>query len=113
MREHHPHAPQNGRGNLHVKFTNVPLEKSPDKILTPSEALAIRTRQKRSWESSAPPQFSQGVGACFLKVESAHLDERNPACECLGRLLEQLGRGASENEKARGRGPTIRKHAQY
>jgi hypothetical protein len=67
----------------------------------------------RALECPAAPQRGQRVGSQFRQREPGHIDERHPARKAFAALLDQDGRSAAENEKARGGARPIREDTEH
>src|SRR5579864_6710289 len=88
MREHAPHPPQHHRWHFDAVLADVALEEGADEVLLPGAAVLVGPGQKGPRKPSAPPKPPRGVRANLGEIESAGLDESDPAGQRFGTLAE-------------------------
>src|SRR2546430_1974646 len=110
VRGHGPESAHGSRRNLHAELSQISFQESANKVFAPGGARSFRARQKRPRKTAAQPQAIECRLPQFLKRETAHLDDRDPARQSFGALPQQVRRGTTEDEKSR---PNRRAVQQY
>lgn len=112
MREHRPEAAERRRRNRHAEARDVPLQERPLEGPAPLGRFVVVPREERARQAAAQPQPVEGGGADFVQSEAADLVEGDAAGQRLGRLLQQGGTGAAEDEEAGRRARPVGEDAQ-
>ena len=87
-----------------AKLRQVALEKGLQELAAPRDRVGIGSRGERQRKSAAQPVPVLRRRAKVGEAEAFEEHDLEPAGERLGRLLEQLRRGAAENKEPRGSG---------
>ncbi len=84
------------------------IQVAPDRRLAHPQGSGGRGRRK----VTAVPVSGDGLCADLGQAESGEGNDLEPACERLGGLAEEIGRGAAKDQESRRQRPPIRQDAQ-
>ena len=112
MRDHGPEVREGVGRDDRAHARQIPFDERADEVRAPLRALAVRSRQVGAGESAAQPE-ALPVGRLHLrKIEAGQLVEGDSASEGFRPLAQKIRRRASEDQKPRPTGRTIRQHPQ-
>lgn len=96
-----------GRRDVNSKLGQVPLEEGLDELPAPGMAVVVRSCQKRQRKSSTLPVPHERFRAYLGESQTCDEDGFQTAGKGLRGLMEQLRRGAAENEESRRQGVAV------
>ena len=112
VRDHEPEAAKLFRGNGDAELRDVAGEKGADELLPPVQARLVGVTQERLRKPATKPERVEAVETDFGAVEATQVDKPHPARQRLRHALDQVERGAAQDEKAGRRARAIRQDAQ-
>ena len=110
--QHRPESLQGRSRDRDAELWHVSLEKGANEVSSPLEARPMRPGGVRGWETASEPKPLEVLDPHLGQGETAQFVVGDAACQGLGALPQQIGRCASEHQKASGGARSVRQDPQ-